>query len=343
MSISGVGIIGTGWGARVQVPAFRAAGLEVTALAGSRPDKTAQIAGELGVAWHTANWRELLARPDVALVSIVTPPSLHREMAVAALEAGKHVLCEKPTALNAGEAEAMQAAAQAHPGLLALIDHELRFLPAVRHARQLIADGAIGTPRHADVRFISSGRSDASKPWTWWADAAQGGGSLGAIGSHAIDLLRYVLGDEVHQAQGLINSFIAERPDGQRGMRAVTADDFAAATLRFTHGTIATLTAGAVARIDEPSSATIYSAEGTLRFTEGKLLHATPGAAFNDITPPHTASFPDGISGDFPQGTVYIGQALRDALNGDRTAIGAAATFADGLAIQRALDAIRGA
>jgi hypothetical protein len=97
-----------------------------------------------------------------------------------------------------------------------------------------------------------------------------------------------------------------------------------------------------VARIDEPSSVTIYGAEGTLRFTEGKLLHAAPGAAFSDITPPHTVSFPDGISGDFPQGTVYIGHALRNALDGDRTAIDAAATFADGLAIQRALDMIRG-
>jgi predicted dehydrogenase len=341
MSNKGVGIIGTGWGTRVQAPAFRAAGLEVTALAGSQPAKTAQIAGDLGVAWHTADWRALLERPDLALVSIVTPPSLHREMAIAALEAGKHVVCEKPTALNAGEAEAMLAAAQAHPELLALIDHELRFLPAVRHARALITDGAIGTPRHADARFISSGRSDAAKPWTWWSDAAQGGGSLGAIGSHAIDLLRFFLGDEVQQAQGLINAFVAERTDAQGGMRAVTADDFAAATLRFTRGTIATLTAGAVARIDEPSSVTIYGAEGTLRFTEGRLLHAAPGAAFSDITPPHTVSFPEGISGDFPQGTVYIGHALHAALNGDRTATGPAATFADGLAIQRVLDAIR--
>jgi predicted dehydrogenase len=119
----------------VQAPAFRAAGLAVTALAGSQLAKTAQIAAELGVAWHTADWRALLARPDVTLVSIVTLPSLHRELAIAAPEAGKHVLREKPTALNAGEAEAMLAASPARPELLALIDHELRFLLAMHHAR----------------------------------------------------------------------------------------------------------------------------------------------------------------------------------------------------------------
>lgn len=341
MSTFGIGIIGTGWGARVQVPAFRAAGLAVTALAGSQPTKTAQIAAKLGVAWHTTDWRALLDRPDVALVSIVTPPNLHREMAIAALEAGKHVLCEKPTALNAGEAEAMLTAAQARPELLALIDHELRFLPAVRHARSLIADGAIGTPRHADIRVISSGRHDPNRLWNWWADAGQGGGSLGAIGSHEIDLLRYLLGDEVQQARGMINSFVAERPDGQGGMRPVTADDCAVATLRFTQGTLAAITASGVARIDEPGVTTIYGSAGTLRFVGGRLLHAEPNAAFNDITPPHTMSFPEGIEGDFPQGTVYLGHALHATLAGDRSAIGPAATFADGLAIQRALDAIR--
>jgi predicted dehydrogenase len=336
-----MGIIGTGWGARIQVPAFRAVGLEVVALAGSQPAKTAEIAADLGVSWHTADWRELLAHPEVAWVSIVTPPNLHQEMALAALAAGKHVLCEKPTALNATEAAAMQAAAAAQPELFALIDHELRFLPAIRHARALIADGAIGTPRHADMRVISSGRSDPTRPWNWWADAAQGGGSLGAIGSHAIDLLRYLLSDEVAQARGMINSFIAERPDAAGTLLPVTADDFATATLRFRRGSIATITTSGVARLDEPSSATIYGSAGTLRFSAGQLLHAEPNAPFRDITPAHTEQFPAGIEGDFPQGTVYIGRAIAAAQQGDHSALAPAATFADGLAIQQVLDAIR--
>lgn len=341
--MSGIGIIGTGWGARVQVPAFRSVGLEVTALAGSQAEKTRRIASELGVAWHTTSWQDLLARPDVDLVSIVTPPGLHKAIAVAALEAGKHVLCEKPTALNVAEAEAMLAAAAAHPSQLALIDHELRFLPALRLALDLIAQGAIGAVRHAEIRAISSSRSDPRRPWSWWSDASQGGGILGAIGSHQIDMLRYLLGDEVAIARGLTHTFIVERPDEAGQLRPVTADDYAAATVRFTGGATATLTASVVAPNDEPNSTTIYGADGALRFVGGRLLRSGSGGEFIDITPSHRHVFPEGIVGDFPQGTVYLGAALRAALSGDITALAPAATFTDGLATQRVLDTIRAA
>ncbi len=337
-----IGIIGTGWGARVQVPAFRAAGLAVTALAGSNPAKTARIAHELEVPFATANWREVLERSDVAVVSIVTPPYLHREMAEAALAAGKHVLCEKPTALNAAEAEAMLAAAQAHPDQLALIDHELRFLPAVQAARARVAAGDIGEVRAAEVRFIASGRADPQRQWDWWSDRAAGGGVLGAIGSHQIDLLRFVLADEVTQAQGLVQTFITQRPDAAGVLRPVTSDDYTAATLRFANGVAATLTATVVARTNEPLSVTVYGSAGTLRFSGGKLFISSDDT-FHDVTPPHTVELPAALSGEFPHGTVYLGYALRAALAGQREAMAPAATFADGLAIQQALDAIRGA
>lgn len=342
MSRPGVGIIGTGWGARVQVPAFRAAGLEVVALAGSQATKTQQIAADLGVAWATGAWRALLERPDVALVSIVTPPNLHREMAVAALEAGKHALCEKPTAMDATEAQAMLAAARARPAQMALIDHELRFLPVFREARRLVAEGAIGQVRSAEVRTVVSSRADRQRPWNWWSDAAQGGGALGAIGSHQVDQLRYLLADEVAAARGFVHTFVAERPTGAPGATApVTSDDFTAFHLRFQGGSAALAVANLVARSDEPGSVTLYGDAGTLRISGGRLLLAAPGAEPQDLTPPHAVSFPAGISGDFPEATVYLGQALRAALDGDRAAVAPAATFADGLRVQQALDAVR--
>ncbi|NNJ10990.1 Gfo/Idh/MocA family oxidoreductase [Chloroflexales bacterium ZM16-3] len=340
--MTGIGIIGTGWGARVQVPAFRGAGLEVVALAGSQADKTARIAGELGVTWHTASWRALLERPDVDVVSIVTPPGLHREIAVAALETGRHVLCEKPTAMDVAEAGAMLAAAEARPAQLALIDHELRFLPALRLARDLIAAGEIGPVRHAEIRSISSSRSDPRRLWNWWSDASQGGGVLGAIGSHQIDLLRYLLSDEVASASGITHTFIAARPDASGQMRPVTADDYAAASLRFVGGATATMMASVVAPHDEPNSATVYGVAGALRFVGGRLLRSS-GGEFVDITPEHSLKIPAGIVGDFPQGTVYLGAALRAALAGDSAALASVATFADGLAVQRVLDSIRAA
>ncbi len=335
-----IGIIGTGWGARVQTPAFRAAGLTVTALAGSDPDKTARIAQELAVPVAAANWRELIARDDVQVVSIVTPPVLHREMAIAALEAGKHVLCEKPTALNAAEAAEMLAAAQTHREQFALIDHELRFLPALRAARDRIAAGEIGDVRAAEARFFSNSRIDPQRRWDWWSDRAAGGGVLGAIGSHQIDLLRYLLADEVVAAQGTVATFVTQRPDVTGVMRLVTSDDYATGVLRFARGAVATLTTSVVSQLNEPLTVTVYGSAGTLRFRAGRLFIGVD-EPLRDITPPHTVELPTSLNGEFPQATVYLGHALRAALAGDRAALAPAADFADGLAIQRALDAIR--
>jgi predicted dehydrogenase len=335
-----IGIIGTGWGARVQVPAFRSAGLAVTALAGRDPDKTARIAGELGVPFATGDWRALLARDDVALVSIVTPPDVHREMAEAALAAGKHVLCEKPTALDAGEAAAMLAAAQAHPDQLALIDHELRFLPGLLHARELIAAGAIGAVRFALGLLLGSGRADPNRPWQWWSDWTRGGGLVSALGSHQVDTLRYLLGAEVTSAAGSLATLIPVRP-GPDGPRAVTADDTFSAALELTGGTHATLAGSAVLPVAEPEGLTLYGEEGALRWTGGRLLRAGRGGAFEDISPPHRHDLLAGLQGNFAHGTIYLGHALRAALAGERAALAPAATFVDGLRVQEVLDALR--
>lgn len=335
-----IAIIGTGWGARIQAPAFRSAGLNVVALAGSDQAKTARIAGELGIPFATGDWHAVLAHPDVTLVSIVTPPDLHCDMALAALAAGKHVLCEKPTALEAAQARTMLAAAQAHPHQLALIDHELRFLPALIRARQLIADGAIGPVRHALFQVIGSSRVDG-RGWNWWSDAARGGGALGAYGSHQTDLLRYLLGAEVEAVAASLSTFIAER-DGPDGPRAVTSDDYYSLRLRFAGATLATIECSAVARTNEPNSLTLYGTEGTLRWAGGALLHGGPDGTLRDISPAHTHPLPAGLrAGEFPHGTVYLAHALRAFLAGDAAALAPSATFADGLRTQLVLDAAR--
>src|SRR5687768_6330490 len=113
-----IGIVGTGWGARVQVPAFREAGLKIGGIAGRDPAKTRKLADELGVRAFES-WRDLVAA-DVDVITIVTPPIEHLEMATAALAAGKHVISEKPTAMNAAEAEELVARAREHPDLIAI-------------------------------------------------------------------------------------------------------------------------------------------------------------------------------------------------------------------------------
>ncbi|HUP49311.1 MAG TPA: Gfo/Idh/MocA family oxidoreductase, partial [Thermoanaerobaculia bacterium] len=144
-----IAIVGTGWGTRVQLPLFRQAGLEVTGIAGFHRHKTERVAAELGIPCF-GDWRELLDS-DTAVISIVVPPSEHREIATAALEAGKHVINEKPTALDAAEARQLLDVARRHPERIAIVDHELRFLPAWRAARERL--GEIGPLRYIEVRY----------------------------------------------------------------------------------------------------------------------------------------------------------------------------------------------
>lgn len=333
-----IAIVGTGWGARVQVPTFREAGLEVIGIAGLDRDKTRRLADELGVrafeSWHDT------VTSDAGLISIVTPPSEHREMALAALEAGKHVLCEKPTALHAGEAEELVEAARRRPAQIALIDHELRFLPSWREARARM--GELGGVRYAEVRYSSPGRGSRTREWNWWSDAGRGGGIWGAVGSHSVDTLRY-FGMEIEAVQAMLHTIIAERPHGE-GTRAVTADDFASVDLRLRGGALAVMQFSAVATgPDEASVLTVYCENGAMRFTGEEVLLSQGGSPFERIGGGPLEQRPgNSPGGAYGTGTLHLGRALRAALDdGDRDALAPAATFEDGWMQQRVLDAAR--
>lgn len=337
--MANIGMVGTGWGARVQTPLFREAGLNVVAIAGFHRNKTGKFAGELGLRAFD-DWRELVASADIDLVSIATPPSEHREMALAALEQGKHVLCEKPTAMNAREAEDLLAASRQRPSQIALIDHELRFLPSWREARQRIAE--IGAVRHAEVRYASPSRGDRSRAWNWWSDASRGGGIWGAVGSHFVDALRY-FGMEIEAAQAMIRTIIDRRPFGEI-TREVTADDFASVDLRLRGGAVAVMTFSAVTSgPDETSTLTIYGERGAMRFVGEEVLWSLDGKPFTTLSGEPLAQRPgNSPGGAFGTGTLHLGHALRAALDGgDRLALAPGATFEDGLMQQRVLDAAR--
>ncbi|HUP63344.1 MAG TPA: Gfo/Idh/MocA family oxidoreductase [Thermoanaerobaculia bacterium] len=334
-----IGIVGTGWGTRVQVPLFREAGLDVVALAGFHRNKTRALADELGLRAHDG-WRELVRAADVDLVSVATPPSEHREMALAALDANKHVICEKPTAMNAAEARQLVEAAARRPDRIALIDHELRFLPSWREARARIAD--LGDVRYAEVRYASTSRGERTRAWNWWSDASRGGGIWGAAGSHFVDALRY-FGMEIEAAQALMRTTIDRRPFGD-GIAVVTADDFASVDLRLRGGAVAVMTFSAVASgPDETSMLTIYCERGAMRFIGEEVLLSQNGSPFavmaGEPMPKRPGNSPGGA---FGSGTLHLGRALRAALDdGDGDALAPAATFEDGLMQQRVLDAAR--
>ena len=193
----GIAVIGTGFARKVQIPAFAACeNAEIVSVASGREENAKATAEEFKIPHFTGEWRESVSRDDVDLVCITTPPNLHKEMTLFAFEQGKHVLCEKPMAMDVGEAEAMLEASR-NVGVLALIDHELRFQPGRQRAFEMLREGAIGKIRHAKYSFRSPFRGDPGVPWNWWSDAAQGGGALGAINSHVIDSFNWFLGTTV--------------------------------------------------------------------------------------------------------------------------------------------------
>jgi predicted dehydrogenase len=231
-----VAIVGTGFGVRAQAPGFRAAGVDVAAIVSARAERAEAAAREHRIpAWYaSADYARMLAEVKPDIVSIVSPPVHHAPQTLAALEAGAHVICEKPFAMNTAEAQRMLETA-ARLGRVHAIDHEFRFVPARRYQKVLIEQGLVGHIRVLEATAFMSARTDPSRAWNWWADETQGGGMLGAIGSHYIDAFRWLSGSEVEAVCATLNVFVKDRPVGET-RRAVTADDSAALILKMRNG-----------------------------------------------------------------------------------------------------------
>lgn len=338
-----VGVIGAGFARTTQVPAFRACpGVEVVSLASARREKAEEVARQLGVPHAAADWREVVSRPDVDLVCIATPPALHRDMTLAALEAGKAVLCEKPTALDAAEAEAMWRAARQRR-VLALLDHELRFLPARQRLRDVVRSGELGAVRHAHVYYRNDNRAAADRPWDWWSDAGQGGGLLGALGSHAVDALRFVLEAEPDEVLGELATHTTSRPDPLTGqVRPVTSDDEARLLLRFGRAT-ASIDLSSVSPGKPVHGVEVSCEHGGLRVEGRELWRAKVGGRTwekVELAPeePLPAGLPDN---EWARGFLHYARALTGALREGRTRVPDAATLEDGWRNQQVLDAAR--
>jgi len=343
-----VGFIGAGWADRVQIPVFRLGGLMPQAIAASAPANAARVAARHAIPNVHDDWRALVENPAVDIVSICTPPALHAEIAVAALQAGKHVICEKPTARTVAEAETMLAAAQAAPNQLAIIDHELRFHPQRLHLRQLIKEGYVGTVLHVTLDRLGGDRLDATRPWSWWSDAEQGGGMLGAVGSHLIDLARWLIG-RIESLSAQLQIGHLYRPDpATGGMRPVTADDHALLQVRFGNGAQGVITASGLTPGGYGMQILVVGAQGALRLDNRDHLWGMRGKAYPDgewepIRPRHAPANLEGMpnTGSFAVGTLYLAQTLAMSLPMGETMIAEAASFYDGLVVQRALDAAR--
>jgi predicted dehydrogenase len=220
----------------------------LVAVAGTSAERTAAAARRLGWEESLTDWRELIERDDIDVIDICTPSDTHREIAVAALQAGKHVLCEKPLANSLDEAEEMAAAARsaAERGIWAMCGFTYRRQPAVALARELIQDGRLGEVRHVRLVYLQDWLSDESAEHSWRLDASRSGsGALGDLGSHAIDLAQWLIGDDVARLSARTTVFVDARPaPGANGtLRPVTVDDAAFVLAEFGSGVIGTIEA----------------------------------------------------------------------------------------------------
>lgn len=343
-----VGFIGTGWTERVQIPMFRRGGLVAQAICSGNPTNATRVAEQATIPEVYTDWRALIAAESVDIVSIVTPPHLHAEMAIAALQAGKHVLCEKPMALTLAEAEAMLAAAQAAPNQLAIIDHELRFHPQRIAMRRLLRDGYVGELIAIHLERLGSERLNRELPWGWVYDVERGGGMLGAVGSHLLDLARWLIG----RMDGLTAQLQIGhhwRTDPATGTRHnVTADDHAQLLLHFANHAQGSLTVSGIVPGGYGMNTTIIGTEGALRLDNRDQLW---GAQGNDLHQgkwqPLTSEFLPAELADlqgaspFTIGSYYLAKRLAEALPAGETLLQEPASFYDGLVVQRALDAAR--
>ncbi len=215
----------------------------LAAICGRDKAAAAAAAGRLGWAAVETDWRALIARDDVQLIDISAPGDLHAPIALAALAAGKHVLCEKPLANTLAEAEAMKAAADAaYPsGARAMVGFNYRRVPALALARRLVEQGRLGTLRHFRAVYLQDWLTSPDAPMTWRMQAERAGsGALGDLGAHIVDLARYLTGDEITGVSAVAATFTTERPyaDGS-GAGPVTVDDAVVFAARLASGALA--------------------------------------------------------------------------------------------------------
>ncbi|KQT51549.1 oxidoreductase [Devosia sp. Leaf420] len=340
-----IGIVGASFARAAYLPALRhVEGTEVVAIASSRLESAQSAASEFGVGAAYDDWLAMLDNHQLDLVLIATPTDLHAPITLAALDSGAHVLCEKPTAMDATEAKAMLDKAEAL-GRVHMIDHELRFNPNRARVAELIASGELGDIRHVNIANIgASWANPASRPkGDWWSLAEQGGGRLGANGSHQVDMLRWWLGP-VRSVVGQALTVIPNRIDKKTGEAwTATADDLSYFTLEMTSGALAQVFMSGVAANNIGNLTQVFGSKGSILLDNDteRLMFAKAGESFTDITVDDpNAQLPRLNKGVWNVSVVAALQELTSAIREGR-ALKRGATFEDGLKNQQVLDAVK--
>jgi len=338
----------------------------MTAVSGRSPEGVAAAAAKLGWDGHTTDWRTLIDRDDIDLIDICTPGDTHAEIALAALAAGKHVLCEKPLANTVAEAREMAAAAAvaASSGVRAMCAFNYRRVPAVALMRQLVQDGRIGEIRHVRASYLQDWIVDPEFPLVWrLRKELAGSGALGDIGAHIIDTTQFVTGQSITSVSALTETFIKQRPlpgasaglsaaaDGS-GLGEVTVDDAALFLARLDGGAVASYEATRFAtghknalRVELNGSlgslAFDFERLNELEFYDGALPSSEQGFSRILVTesdhPYMAAWWPPGHGIGYEHTFTH---EVRDLIEAIATGQQPTPSFADALQVQLVLDAV---
>ncbi|MFT3966949.1 MAG: Gfo/Idh/MocA family oxidoreductase [Sphingobium sp.] len=331
-------IVGAGHGCRVHLPALRGAGFDVVGLVGSDPGRIRAAADAHEVAGAYTDLDTAIAETGATAVTIASPPLTHAPLSFTALARGCHVLCEKPFAKDAAEAEGMLAAAE-QAGIVHVMGNQMRTLPERIVICRAIADGLIGEPRLVSiVQYVGLVADPEARRPVWWFDREAGGGWLGASGSHMIDMIRSWLGDfaTVSAALPIVSD------------RANVAEDSFSVRFRTISGVegVVQQTGGAwgapvaMVRVAGTSGtvwldggrAWLADREGTRELAVPADLALVPMAPSSDPAKPY-------LHVELPP-SLRLMESWRAAIEG-RPVPAPLANFADGLAAMRVIDAIR--
>jgi hypothetical protein len=270
-----VAVAGLGFGEQVHLPALAACPLtEPVALWHPRAERLEQACAATGLPGFSS-FEALLADPGIDALVIATPPGPRFDLAKAAIAAGKHLLLEKPVALNAEQVQELQRLALA-AGVCVGVDFEYRAVPLFQQLAALLQQGAIGTPWLVKLDWLMGSRADPDRPWSWYSQRSAGGGVLGALGTHAFDTLHWLVGP-TRALSAQCSTAITERPlAGSRGAKTgadqargpVDAEDIALVQLDLetASGQVvpAQLSLASVARPGRGYWIEIYGSEGSL-------------------------------------------------------------------------------
>jgi predicted dehydrogenase len=367
----GVGLVGYKFMGRAHSNAYRQVARffdvdpvpRMTAISGRNEAGVREAADSLGWESYETDYRRLIARDDVGLVDVVTPGDTHREIVLAALEAGKHVICEKPLANTLSEAREMVLAAR-DAGTINMVCFNYRRAPAVQLAKKLVEEGRLGEIRHWRATYLQDFIMDPSFPLIWrLRKEVSGSGALGDIGAHIIDLAQFLVGP-ITEVVGMTETFIKERPleeaNAGGGLAAsggaetgeVTVDDAAAFLARFDGGAIGTFEATrfAAGRRNQ-NSFEINGSKGSVAFdlermNELQVFFTDDDAdvqgfrTVNVTEPDHPyagAWWPPGHILGYEHTFVHT---IKDLMDGIAKGQSLAPTFEDGYRCQAILDAV---